>query len=389
MTSSQSSPPKVYGLALSYFTGKLEGYLRCKGIDYTSVNMDYRMFGGLIPEKTGAAQMPAVELADGRWMTDTTAIIQWFEQTHTDNPIIPTDPVQAFICYLIEDYADEWLWRAAMHYRWSYEQGRTLLSTQIVDAMLGTLPVPKTIMRKMMARRQHTNFVVKDGVTKDTWDHVESGYLKLLDMLNPILAERNFLLGDKPSLADIGLFGPFFRHFGIDPTPAGIMRERAPAVYAWLARIWDGRNIKSDLSFGQGIPDDLMPLLAEAAETHLEYLCANAEAYNAGERRFDVIIQGITYRNMMTSRYRVWCLEKLREKFELLPVAAQQDVKTLLENSGAWEPLWRIESLNSGFDKEGQLPFASGIEVFATEERDRGEAFFERIVNWFIQPSSK
>jgi hypothetical protein len=31
--------------------------------------------------------------------------------------VIPLDPLVAFVSRLVEDYADEWMWRPAMHYR--------------------------------------------------------------------------------------------------------------------------------------------------------------------------------------------------------------------------------------------------------------------------------
>ena len=37
---------------------------------------------------------------------------------HYENgTIYPADPMLRFAALLIEDYADEWLWRPAMHYR--------------------------------------------------------------------------------------------------------------------------------------------------------------------------------------------------------------------------------------------------------------------------------
>ena len=57
-------------------------------------------------------------------MTDTTPMIQWFEKEFPDSPVIPSDPEQAFFSLLLEDYADERLWRPAMHYRWHYKRSR-------------------------------------------------------------------------------------------------------------------------------------------------------------------------------------------------------------------------------------------------------------------------
>jgi glutathione S-transferase len=101
---------RVYGLDLSYFTGKLEAYLRYKAIPFERVELSSRLFRH-VASMTGIAQMPSVERADGRWMTDTTAIIAALESEYPDPPVIPSDPVQAWFSFFLEDYADEWLWR--------------------------------------------------------------------------------------------------------------------------------------------------------------------------------------------------------------------------------------------------------------------------------------
>ena len=127
MTGEIDGPIEVWGSTVSYFTGKLEGYLRWKRIPYRLSPMTSRMFGRVVPRETGAAQMPAVRLPDGRWMTDTTPMIDWFEEQHPEPRTIPADPVQAFASRLLEDMADEWLWRPAMHYRWSHPEDARLL----------------------------------------------------------------------------------------------------------------------------------------------------------------------------------------------------------------------------------------------------------------------
>ena len=90
----------VYGSKVSYFTGKLEAYLRFKEIPYQYQPMTVEYFNRIVPEKTGAQQMPAVEFPDGRWATDTTPIIRWFEGEHGGMSVIPDDPVQAFVASL-------------------------------------------------------------------------------------------------------------------------------------------------------------------------------------------------------------------------------------------------------------------------------------------------
>ena len=54
---------------------------------------------------------------------------------------------------------------------------------------------------------------------------VEDDFLKLLENLNNIFEKRKFLFGNRPSIADIGFSGPFFRHFALDPVPLEIIRQ--------------------------------------------------------------------------------------------------------------------------------------------------------------------
>jgi len=221
------TPLLVYGSEISYFTGKLEAYLRYKEIPYERIAMSARYVNRVVPRATGVAQMPAVVLPDGRWMTDTTPMIAWLEKQHPEPPVIPRDPLQAFASRLVEDYADEWLWRPAMHYRWSHRPDALLLSRRIVTELLAEVPAPPWLKRWAIRRRQHGGYVRGDGVTARTRAHVEGIYLRTLASLEAMLATRPFLLGGAPTLADFGFFGSMFRHFALDPTPGALMRERA------------------------------------------------------------------------------------------------------------------------------------------------------------------
>jgi glutathione S-transferase len=352
---------RVYGVEVSYYTGKLEGYLRYKEIPYELIGMGPTT-GGKLARETGASQVPAVELPDGRWLTDTTPIIDWFESQRPTPAVIPEDPFQAFVSRLVEDYADEWLWRPAMHYRWSYLADARLLSRKLVDEV-ADLPLPAWLLRALVVRRQFGRFVKGDAVSRQTREHVESIYLRTLDQLQAIFETRPFLLGARPTLADFGFFASMFRHFGMDPTPSRIMRERAPAVYEWVARLWNARASNTTGDLEPGVPKDWSPILREIGAQYLPYLCANAEAWQERRARFDHELEGVSYRRVPVSRYRVWCLERLRVHFEELPEGPHALAKKLLQAHGCWEPLWRVNQPGSGIDPGAQAPFARGTKV--------------------------
>jgi glutathione S-transferase len=367
MQSEAIFPVTVYGSSISYFTGKLENYFRIKGIPYRLQALTQRHHAALIRRQTGSAQMPAVELADGRWMSDTTPIIQWFERECAAQPVTPRDPLQRFFCLLLEDYADEWLWRPAMHYRWHYTEGARFASGHLANEIAADIPLPVFCKRWFITRRQRTGYTTGDGITSGQVPAVEAIYRRTLEQLEAILGQRPFLLGDRPCLADIGFSGPIFRHFALDPVPAMIMRETAPAVWEWAARLWNTRLRDCAGSLLPGIPVDWGPLLEEIATHYLPYQCANVDAVAAGQKRFDAQIGGVDYRGARSSRYRVWCLQQLREHFMALAPAERDRTRELLESHGCWEPLWRCAALPIESRFCSELPFhvdAKMIDVY-------------------------
>ncbi|MEQ9518150.1 MAG: glutathione S-transferase family protein [Parvibaculum sp.] len=353
---------KVWGVSVSYYTGKLEAYLRYKGIPYEMDHpfADQARIRGL----AGAVQVPMVERDDGRWMSDSTPIIQHFENEFPEKPVLPSDPVVRFIALLIEDYADEWLWRSAMHYRWSYEHDRELLSRILADEVTTHVRLPRFVRRYMVKTRQRTRFVINDGVTDDTREHVEAGFFNAMRAMQSMLQARPYLLGNTPSIADIGLMGPMLRHFGQDPTPAAIMRNNWPDIAEWVARVWNAHATAPDTSMLNTIPDDAAPLLKEIAETHMVQQKENALAFRNGQSHFEMAVQGCHYKKLPVSRYRVYCLERLREHFQALNHEQQGKVKSLLPHS-EYDLIWKMEvTAHSNYDVERQAPFNKAINVF-------------------------
>lgn len=351
----------VYGSRISYYTGKLEAYLRYKNIAYTPLPTPYGD-AQMLREKVGAVQMPIVD-DDGTWMSDTTPIIMHLETEHPDNWVLPQDPVVGFISHLIEDYGDEWLWRSAMYYRWWYDHDRQHASNVLTDEVMGHIKLPRWVKLKMIVRRQVNHYVKRDGVTETTRQHIEQSYHNALAAMTAMLENRPFLLGNAPSLADFGMMGPMFRHYGQDPTPQEVMRNTAPAVFEWVARMWRAKD-QAQPEFVAKIPDEAAPLLKEICETHLVQLAANAEAFDDNKERFDMTVQGCDYRDIAVSKYRVWCLEELRRRFDLLSDDQQKSVKALLPYGEA-EVLWNAEPpAQTGFNSDNHLPFGKAMNVF-------------------------
>ena len=394
---------RVYGSRISYFTGKLETYLRYRGHEYAL--LPTYAHARAVVAGTGSTQMPALQLASGRWASDTTPLLAWLDARDARDgapSIYPTDPALRFVALLVEDYADEWLWRPAMHYRWNYRLDRAHAAALLCDEQMAHIRLPRALKRRVLIRRQRGGFVAGDGVNAQTRAHVEAGYRTALARLEASFAHRRFLLGATPSVADFALMGPMLRHFAQDPTPADIMRHHAPGVYAWVARMWNTRDGASrcgrpddrarDGASRCGKPDDrardgggrdgdggavawltaldapLLALLREVCETHLVQLRENARAVALGRRRFSQEIQGVRYENLPASRYRVWCLEALRRAWAKAGDGARERLRAQLVAPGA-SALWDATPLGSGYDTETRAPFNRARNVFDKDVR--------------------
>lgn len=326
----------VHGLDVSYFTGKLEGYLRLKGLPYRLENMDSALFMAL-GRVTGIRQMPHLSLPDGRLLTDTVTIIDVLETEHSSAEawpdLTPQDPFSAFLAHLIEVFADEHLWRPALYYRWAFDDDARQLSGRLARVLLRDVTAPFWLKRLYILHRQRWLYLRGEGGGPDQYRVIEADYLAVLDALERVLARRDWLLGEAPTRADVGVFGPFFRHFLGDPTPGRILRARAPATAAWAARVWASEarrpGCASDLTVSAARLEDLAPLMRIIADVFLPEAAANGTACAEQRRMVSWSRGGATFQ-YRANPYRAWRLARLSAQFASLPVSDRSRVAEML-----------------------------------------------------------
>lgn len=324
-----AEPLKVHGLDLSYFTGKLEAYLRAKGIAYQLLEMDLGSFRRA-GRATGYLQMPQVELSDGRWLTDTTLILRYFEAGRPEPSVTPPSPLMRFAAQLLEDFGDEGLWRPALYYRWAFADDARLMSGRIAKGMLRDMPLPFFVRRQIIYRRQGRVYLTQDGVTPANRAAIEQLYFRALDAMEEALSNLPFVLGARPTLADFGLFGSMFRHFFSDPTPGHIMRARAPLTMAWVSRLWALKPAAFDAdSFPDSIPTQANGLFRLMGEAYLPYLAANAAAAETGAPHVTFACLGAEF-TLKVNPYHLWCLAELQSSFHGLSASDQSVIAGLV-----------------------------------------------------------
>ncbi len=363
-----SSRYKAYVSHVSYFSGKLESYLRYKEIPHERIELDGGILKNIILPATGMMKMPAMQCPDGSWLKDTTPMIQYLDRQFPEHPVYPAGAAERFLALLVEDYADEWMWRPAMYYRWQFRDSHQLRRQHIGEEFARGTPHPAFLLGWFMRWRQYLVFVRGDGVRGSNRAHVEGNYHRTLQQLTTLLRDRPFLLGDHPTIVDIGFFGSMFRHYALDPYPARIMVDTAPAVYEWVARMW---NARASRITGTQLDDfsaaGWQPVFESIAQEYLPYLDENALRWEAGDERFDSVVHGVTYPSVRVIRYRVACRENLLKEWQALDPADQETVRARTGNSGIGAWLDGATIIPSGLDDEfvmplpNQYPAAKGL----------------------------
>lgn len=332
--------------------------MRYKEIPYERVDVDHpRLFE--VYRQTGTMKVPAVKLDDGRWLKDSTPMIRWFEQQHPAPAVIPDDPVLRFLANLIEDYADEWLWRPAMWWRWVPKDSRFNLGHRIAREVLRGLPGPVWLKAAFFAWRQRRTWLHADGMTADNEEQIRDMYPQQLQALQAILERQPFLLGSHPSIADFGYFASMFRHFGNDPDPAKLMRQMTPAVYEWLARLWNARASRMPSAPVFAMPEGpgWSAIWHDVCGRYLPYLHQNALAFRDRKKKFDYEADGLRLPGTRTTDYRVWCRQELQRLFKGLGEVERMWVRQFLKPHGGIDALLADGEIDSGLDEELKLPF--------------------------------
>jgi len=254
----------LYGTPFSMYTGKAKSYLNFKKLPFNEVFSSAKVFKEEIKPNTGTHFIPVLKTPEGKYIQDSSDIIEYLEIEHPENPIYPTTPKQRLVSLLLELYADEWLLLPAMHYRWNFKQNIPFIYREFGRIVAPKMPafVRGFLGKKVAARFK--SYVPKLGITGNTIPAIEKWFEEeFLTAFDRHLSQYQFILGDAPCIADFAFFGPIGAHLSRDPHPAQLIKKLAPNVAEWVERMKKPNDVQGEFFADDAIPETLEPILKD------------------------------------------------------------------------------------------------------------------------------
>jgi glutathione S-transferase len=329
------TPLKLAGVYGSPYSLKMRAVLRYRHIPFTWVLRGSRWDVGFPPVPVALVPAIAFPDADGNYteaMVDSSPQITRLEAMFQGRSLVPTDPVLAFIDFLVEDYADEWVTKAMYHYRWQYPAAVDKASSLLpLNQDLHLSPERHAGGKRFITDRQIGRTALV-GSTEANRPVIEASYLRLLRLLHAHLEHHDFLCGARPGRGDFGLYGQLSQLVHWEPESMQLAVQEAPRVMVWVDWLDDlsWLPVEGDDGWDFAVP---VALLHEIGRTYAPFMVANAAALAAGADTVVCEIDGQEYRQGAFA-YQGKCLAWLCEQYDALSQADRDAVDALLAGTG-------------------------------------------------------
>lgn len=338
----------LYGSPASLYTGKVRAYMNYKRIPYTECLSSLWVYKRKIIPGTGVRFIPVVETPEGKYLQDSTEIIDALEKRFPERSVYPGMPKQMLVALLFELYGDEWLRIPAMHYRWNFpSDNQNFILHEFGSSVMPRAPrfVQRWLGQKIV--NKFSGYVAPLGINRDTIPEIESWYEEFLGQLNSHFKKHDFLLGSCPCIGDYGLMGPLYAHLYRDPYPGKLMKREAPEVAKWVERMNSSRKIEGSFLGDDVVPETLEPILARMFREYwpvLEKIVSAVSHWAEDKPRGSEIprmigmhsfILGAVTSEQMTLPYSQWMLQRILDYYQQLTPEQKPDVDKFLRKLDA------------------------------------------------------
>lgn len=300
---------QLYGGGGSPYSQKMRGILHYRRLPFDWIQITPAIRATL--QHDGPPVIPILRLPeDNSLHVDSTPLALLLEARHSERSIIPADPCVAFLCYLIEDMADEWVTKIMFHYRWDLAIDQQYSSRQIISDNTPGLRGEALAKAAKAIRDRQVGRMPLVGCTPQNKPVIEQSYHELLTILDSFVTRDEYLFGTRPSLADFGLFGQL-KTLASDHTPMLIMRNSHPSVYDWVRRLEDSSGIEGSWHSIHEMRPAVLELLRYCSTYYLPFLQANSRAISNGESTLALQLADRRFEQPVF-KYQAKCFERLK-----------------------------------------------------------------------------
>src|SRR5271157_2486431 len=187
----------LFGAEMSPYSVKIRSYFRYKTIPHRWILRN----GETQAEYAKYSKLPIIPLVvtpQQSGIQDSTPIIDQMEKLFPEPSVHPDDRVARFVSLLIEEFGDEWGNKWMFHYRWAREVDQRASAGRIarMQAPNAGEEAHAALLEKIRTRMVERIWFV--GSNEVTASQIETGFARMLKLLENHLAARPYLFGGRP-----------------------------------------------------------------------------------------------------------------------------------------------------------------------------------------------
>lgn len=219
-----TSRPLLYDFPTSPFCAKVRAALNLQGVAFDSVDATSPLAWLRLRREAGG-KVPALWL-DGRLLADSTAIALALHARDAAHPLLPADPREQALCLALTGWCEDALYPLGLLFNWLDPAQDRAVRRRFPRGPVGGLMwryYRHRVGRQVQALRGWTAARRMEELGRQ------------LDVAAALLADRPFLLGERPWLCDLALFGQL-RFLGFAPQAQAALAAR-PQLSDYLRRV--------------------------------------------------------------------------------------------------------------------------------------------------------
>ena len=307
----------LYVNSMSPYSSKASALLGYAGLPCELEHQNVVTRYTVLKRLTGDTMVPV--LRRGEWAINDSSRIARFAISQSSRPLLPEREALEPVCWLLEEFADEWLTRWVAHSRWHHRDDVAATREAIGEEMAAGVPGVERALGRFSARGIKTSLEA-GGIRSDNREALEQSRVRTLETLESLLEEgQGDWFESYPTVAAFALYGQL-EQYRRDPTGAKRMRSY-PAIGEWLDRLGQmtlPHPVVVDRTSRSLELQQLNPLFAELFGTYWRVLLENARARERGDDEASVSLLDGTRFEWSVSRYLVQRLQVVLDQLETI-----------------------------------------------------------------------